>query len=151
MVEQTTGFLDALDTFLGLQCDVVTLFGVLDAVGVVVGRELKLGGVLVALVAMGVVDGDGAFLLLVTIVGDVVVPGNVFLVDELALLAFCPDGALGLVDAYDVYFVVQSGTLFAVHHVVGLVEYAACLLGVGRLVFLCLQTQCGPQYTYYYI
>ena len=151
VVEQATGFLDALDTFLGLQRDVVALFGVLDAVGVVVGRELELGGVLVALLAMGVVDGDGAFLLLVAIVGDVVVPGNVLLVDELAFLALRPNGALGLVDADDVDFVVQARALGTVHHVVSLVENAACLLGVGCLIFLGLQTECCPQYTYYYI
>ena len=85
--------------------DVVTLFRVLDAVRVVVGRELELRGILIALVGMGVVDDDFAFLPFQAIIGHIVVPGNILLVNELALLAFSPNSALRLVDTDDVHIV----------------------------------------------
>ena len=63
MVEQDTCLLDTFHTFLCLQRDIITLLRVvLDTVVVVVGQELKLCGVLVTLVRMGIVDGDGLLL-----------------------------------------------------------------------------------------
>ena len=51
---------------------------------------------------MGIVDGNGFLFALQTIIGDVVIPGNIFLVNELALLALCPNGAFRLIDTDDV-------------------------------------------------
>ena len=62
LVEQAASLLDALDTLLGLERDVVAFLGILDAVGIVFGHELELGGIFVALVGMGVVDGDTVLL-----------------------------------------------------------------------------------------
>ena len=64
LVQQASRLLDALDALLRLQRHVVALVGVLDAVGVVVGVELELRGIFVALVAVGIVDGNRIFLAL---------------------------------------------------------------------------------------
>ena len=107
LVEKHTSFLDTTDALFGLEGDGIAVLRVLDAVVIVVGRELEFGSVFVTLVRVSIIDGDCFFLALQTIVGDVVVPCNIFLVDKLAFLAFGPDGAFGLIDANDVDGIVK--------------------------------------------
>ena len=90
---------------------------------------------------MGVVDDDFAFLPFQTVIGHVVVPGNILLVNELALLALGPNGTLRLVYADDVHVVGELRALFAKNHPVGLHEHPSGLLGVGSLFLLGRQSQ----------
>ena len=106
LVQQTACLLDARHPFLGFQRDVVALLGVLDAVGVVLWVKLKLRGILVALVRVGVVDNHTVLLALQAVVRHVVVPRYISFVNELALLSFRPNGTLRLVDANDVHLIV---------------------------------------------
>ena len=62
LVKQTAGLLDTLDALLGFERDVVPLLGVLDAVRVVVGHKLELGGVLVTFVRVRTIDDDTVLL-----------------------------------------------------------------------------------------
>ena len=50
LVQKTTSLLDALDTLLGLQRNVVPLIRILDAIGVIIRRKLKLRSIFVTLV-----------------------------------------------------------------------------------------------------
>lgn len=129
LIDVALGFFHAFHPFLGLQGNDELTIGLMGSVGVVVGLEGELGGVLVAFLVVGVVDHHFLLLALQTGIGGAIIPGDVFLIDELALLTLVPDGALGLVDAYDIDSIVQGGALGAKDHLVFLVEQPAGLLG----------------------
>ena len=129
LIDVALGFFHAFHPFLGLQGNDELTIGLMGCVGVVVGLEGELSGILVACLVVGIVDHHFLLLALQTGVGGAIVPGDVFLIDELALLALVPDGALGLIDAYDVDSIVQGATLGAEDHLVFLVEQPAGLLG----------------------
>ena len=144
LVQQTACLLDTRYAILGFQRDVVALLRVLDAVGIVLRIKLELRGIFVALVRVGVLDDHTVLLALQTVVGHVVVPSNIFLVDELTLLTLCPDGTLSFVDTDDVYFIMQLRALLTINHLIGFVEQTTSLLCIRCFVFLCLQGQNSP-------
>ena len=106
-VELYACFLDTFHAALCFQCDPVCLIIAADAVLVVVGRELEFGGILVARRVVHAVYEDLLFLAFGTPIGDPVAVGIVFLINELALLSFIPDGSFGLEQPDDVYRIVE--------------------------------------------
>ncbi len=129
LIDVALSFFHAFHPFFGLQGDDELTIGLMGCVGVVVGLEGELGGVLVAFLVVSIVDHHLLLLALQTGVGAAIVPGNIFLIDELALLVLVPDGAIGLIDAYDIDSIVQGAAFGAEDHLVFLVEQPAGLLG----------------------
>ena len=122
----------ARDTVLGVERHLVILLLSPDMIGVVVGMEGELTGILVAVRRVRVMQFDGLFLRVHLVETAPVAPGSIAFLDELLLLALIPDRSCRLVEAYDVDMIAERATLRAEHHGISLVENAARLCLVGR-------------------
>ena len=116
-----------------------------NAVAEVLGFELELRGVFVRLVVLGIMNLHFllALLFLDGIDRRAVVPRVHLLVDELASLALVPYRTVGLIDADDVHVVVQGCSLLSKHLMIGIIEDATGLTGIGSV--LCLYRTEGRQ------
>ena len=130
-------FLDTFLSLLGFQGDHQSLRLFRKAVVEILGFKLELARILIRLIILGTVDLHFLLLFLLDgINGGTIVPGVHLLILKLALLTFIPDGSIGLVDTDDVHVVVQRGTLFSKHLLIGTVEDPACLTGIRSILSL---------------
>ena len=144
-LHQSVNLLDTFSTLLGLQRQHQSLLMLSYAVGEVFRLKLELLGILVRLVVLRTMDLH-LFLLFLILDGidrRAIVPGIHLLINELTFLAFIPYRAVGLIDADDVHVLVQGGSLLSEHLLIGTVEDAARLTGIGSL--LCLHGAKGRQ------
>ena len=102
LIDMAFTFLDTFYSFLSFQGNDYVFLIFCGRIGIVVGLEGKLGGIFVSIVIIHAIDISLSLVSLNAGVSGAVVPGDVFIIDELALALLIPDGAFGLVDAYDI-------------------------------------------------
>ena len=137
-LHQGVYLLDTFRTLLGFQRQHQSLLVLGYAVGEVFRLELELLGILVRLVVLRTMNFHLflPFLFLDGIDCRAVVPRIHLLINELALLVLIPYRSVGLIDTDDIHIVVQRGTLFTKHLLIGRVEDTTGLTGIRCL--LCL-------------